>query len=149
MNRSAEEAARIILEIARRLRLNQKQRASSLDGELLQPETTMPIPEGQPLTDTIGVDALYERELPSAEIPLIEAEVIQDRPLALPSIQHRPEQVAAQTVEQMVDGLGENGVYQAESYTMTRDLQAMPINVASGGAQMQVEETIYRVYEPR
>jgi hypothetical protein len=149
LNRSSEEMAKIILEIARRLRLNLK----SPDSKPPEAEPPLKLPPAENLV-------LYPAAIQAADhrlalegksneaepIPFIEAELIPDRPLALPSIQHRPEQVAAQTVEQMVDALGDKGgIYQAEAYRMSRDTQRSSIELALGSAQMQVEETLYRV----
>jgi hypothetical protein len=144
INRSSEEMAKIIFEIARRLRLNLK----SPDSKTPEAESLPKLPPAKnlvlyPVSTQEGDQAQLNEADP---IPFIEAELIPDRPLALPGIQHRPEQVAAQTVEQMVDALGDQkGIYQAEAYRMSRDTQRTSIELALGGAQMQVEETLYRV----
>jgi hypothetical protein len=143
----AQELAKIMLELMRRVRLNQKEKVEKIhEGELQDP---LPQAELAPEPgDILEAQLLYEMpELPTHEIPLIEPELIPDRP-ELPAFQHRPEQIAADTAQILVEELGRDGIYQAEKYTIERLDQVTPIQVAIGNATMQAEETIYRVLDP-
>jgi hypothetical protein len=139
----AQEFAKIMLELMRRSRLNQTEKVH--EGEL---QNLIPADELAPAPgEIIDAQLLYENpELAANEIPLIEPELIPDRP-TLPSFQHRPDQIAADTAQMLVEELGHDGVYQAEKYTIERLDQVTPIQVSIGNATMQAEETIYRVFD--
>jgi hypothetical protein len=142
----AQECAKIMLELMRRARLNQKEKVEKVhEGELQDP-----LPQDQLApepSDILDAQVLYEiPELTTHEIPLIEPELIPDRP-ALPAFQHRPEQIAADTAQILVEELGHDGIYHAEKYTIERIDQVTPIAVSIGNATMQAEETIYRVLD--
>jgi hypothetical protein len=144
-NQLTGEIAKILLEIARRARLNAR---TAYPSELVELMPMAEFPATDPAIEVIDAQLLYDNpELASRELPLIESEIIPDV-LALPSFQQRPEQIAADTIRQLTDELGDRGVYPTEAYTLRRSEQIVPIVTPTGeGAQMQAEETIYQVFD--
>jgi hypothetical protein len=144
-NQLTGEIAKILLEIARRARLNAR---TAYPSELVELMPMAEFPAADPAIEVIDAQLLYDNpELASRELPLIESEIIPDV-LALPSFQQRPEQIAADTIRQLTDELGDRGVYPTEAYTLRRSEQIVPIVTPTGeGAQMQAEETIYQVFD--
>jgi hypothetical protein len=141
----AQDTAKLMIELMRLLR----QRASAsapVQGELLNPKPPLVLDAvGQP--EILEAQVLYDRpELGGVEIPLIEPEIITDQPV-LPSFQHRPEQIAADTAQMLVEQLGNHGVYQAEGYTIKREERPVAIRVSDGNANLYADEIIYRVWD--
>jgi hypothetical protein len=144
-NQLTGELAKILLEIARRARLNARK---SDPGEWVELMPSIDLPAADPSIEVIDAQLLYESpELASRELPLIEPAIIPDV-LVLPSFQQRPEQMVADTIRQLTDELGDRGVYPTEAYTLRRSEQIVPIATPTGeGARMQAEETIYQVFD--
>jgi hypothetical protein len=142
----AQETAKLILEIMRQARLHQPQRQIVQEVELLDPAS----PTTEESSTVMDAQLLDDRPaITGVDLPVIEPELMPDRP-ALPSIQHRPEQMAADTVQILIDRLGVEDIYCAESYTIQRQTQIVPIDLPTAdGATMQAEAVIYRMIDAK
>jgi hypothetical protein len=141
----AQDTARLMIELMRLLR-KQAAVAAPVQGELLDPEMSSVLDATWP-SEMIEAQVLYEQpELSGVAIPLIEPEIIPDQPI-LPSLQHRPEQVAADTAQMLVEQLGDHGIYQAEGYTIKREERPVAIVIADGTTNLQADEIIYRLWD--
>lgn len=127
----AQETMKILCEL-----LKKKSKAEKVhQGELVDPKPVLkPMLAAEP-AEVVDAQVLYEYpELPAAK-------------LSLPSFTHRPEQIAADTAQLLVDQLGDDGVYNAEGYSIRRDDYASQVPVAAGGGTMQMGDTLYRVWD--
>jgi hypothetical protein len=139
-----QEAMKLLLELMKKKPKEEKVH----QGEHIPPNPVAnPALPAEP-GEIIDAQVLYENpELPASEIPVLAAAVVTEPMIALPSFTHRPEQIAADTAQMLVNELGTDGVYDAEGYSIRRDDYGSQVPVAVGGATMQMEQTLYRVWD--
>jgi hypothetical protein len=138
-----QEAMKLLLELMKKKPKEEKVH----QGELIHP-APFPRPAIVPEPgEVIDAQVLYENpELPAVEMPALEPAVVPER-MALPSFTHRPEQIAADTAQLLANQLGNEGIYDAEGYSIRRDDYGSEVPVAVGGATMQMDQTLYRVWD--
>lgn len=143
-----QEAMKLLLELMKK----QPEKKKPEEEKVLDVEVLDPIPISNPALppeagEIIDAQVLYENPaLPASEVPILAA-VATEPTIALPSFTHRPEQIAADTAQMLVNELGTDGIYDAEGYSIRRDDYRSQVPVAVGGATMQMEQTIYRVWD--